>query len=365
MLAPQASPLPVQHSNQRTKSTGSHQFHIHNFRMLLKTPAGTPLPGPHEVFECAGRMWRLNVYPNQSTPENAIEHPDHLSVMVSASPNASVDIYGSIGLKAEYTSGDSGPTPTLLTSTRTQAGRDGNSSPLITAGKNCGWREFLSRADLEDKLSLDGTLILTLDLEVFSEPGATTLTAAPSQDAAPTAGSVAVARDLGAMLDSGTGSDVTFLVGGAVEGAREASGAGGSSAGGASGSGAGGGGGGEEMRAHRAVLIARSPVFAAMLSGYARALKQRKALLSGRGLLTTALLTTALLTTALLTTALLTTTLPPALCSVRVLLPAAGGGRRTRRARWRWRTWSRRPSASCCASCTDAAAHFRCMFDVC
>ena len=112
------------------------------------------------------------------------------------------------------------------------------------AARNChGYRKFVKRSVLENPAAghlVNDTLVIRYTIElVVSHGGA--LARPPPPPRAPT---IAVppptlGPDLGALLEAGTGADVAFDVGG----------------------------GEGPLRAHRVVLAARSPVFAAMLTG--------------------------------------------------------------------------------------------------
>ncbi|KAG2585088.1 hypothetical protein PVAP13_6KG356206, partial [Panicum virgatum] len=99
------------------------------------------------------------------------------------------------------------------------------SARIYASEDNWGWRKFVNRSLLESLYVTDGSFVVMCVVKVVPDN--------PLEDDPPSD----MRSHLGALLDSGDGSDVSFVVDG------------------------------EEFRAHRAVLAARSPVFKAQLLG--------------------------------------------------------------------------------------------------
>jgi speckle-type POZ protein len=113
------------------------------------------------------------------------------------------------------------------------------------AARNChGYRKFVKRSLLENPASgylVNDTLVVRYTIELVVSSGGALARPPPTRAPPIPIPPPSLGADLGALLASGDGADVQFVVGD-----------------------------GERAGAHRVVLAARSPVFAAMLTGSMR-----------------------------------------------------------------------------------------------
>ncbi|CAO2207315.1 unnamed protein product [Urochloa humidicola] len=161
-------------------------------------------------FAAGGHIWRVNCYPHGYKVSN---NGVYLSVYLQL-------LSGSRNVRAIFKA-------VLM-------GRDGapSSKHAPEGFKSWGFAEFAKRADLESDYVKDGRVTFMFRVIVLRDNDSPVPVPSPI-----TVPSSDIGDNLGRLLDSGDGSDVSFSVAG------------------------------ETFRAHRAVLAARSPVFKAQLLG--------------------------------------------------------------------------------------------------
>ena len=178
------------------------------------------------VFSVGGVEWRASVYPNGHDEEDR----GHVSAFLEiVTPNKPVDATFSLTVGGDKFG------PTTKKFGRNSAGRTLEGCD----GANSGWSKLASHDDLERTGALsDGKLTIVAEVSVppssMGAPQATTVEALPEPASMQT---LALASDLGALLDDADTADVTLAVGDCCD-----------------------------FRAHSQVLSARSRMLKALLS---------------------------------------------------------------------------------------------------
>uniref|UniRef100_A0A0D9X9Y2 BTB domain-containing protein n=1 Tax=Leersia perrieri TaxID=77586 RepID=A0A0D9X9Y2_9ORYZ len=173
-------------------------------------------------ISAGGHHWVIDCYPHGITTKKAEEKGKYVSLYLRIKSKCS-------GVKAMFEAfvltkdGEPSTSDSPWAPVHEFQGKDGND--------DWGWSEFMSRDDLEEKyVTATGRVTFICGIAVMRHDGGqenSMYIASPSK----------VGEDLGGLLDSADGSDVSFIVDG------------------------------ETFSAHRAVLAARSPVFKAELFG--------------------------------------------------------------------------------------------------
>ena len=202
--------------------TESHVLHLQDFEKLSKQ-VGKLVAGPQ--FEVGCERFRLWVYPGGTDEENQ----GHVGVFLAYCGSKD-------GVAAHFALSATHSAPTIRPRPWEGAPADQLFATRSNAAKQwmttCGYAKLIPHTELA---GLSGCLSITIEVAVHGTP-----TATPVQRVASTRVVLpprSVGGDLLALLTSGTLSDVTL---------RPSS--------------------GPEIRAHKAVLAARSPVFAAMFT---------------------------------------------------------------------------------------------------
>ncbi|CAO2211542.1 unnamed protein product [Urochloa humidicola] len=175
-----------------------------------------------DEFAAGRHIWRVNCYPHGHKRES--NNGVHLGVflqLLSGSRNVKVIF------DAFLMGRDGAPSSS-------HAYRYVKVYPLDAGSEAWGFPQFAKRADLESDYVKDGRVTFMFGVIVLRDDDSLPI---PVQSSPITVPSSDIGDNLGRLLDSGDGSDVSFAVAG------------------------------ETFRAHRAVLAARSPVFKAQLLG--------------------------------------------------------------------------------------------------
>uniref|UniRef100_A0A0E0QZE2 BTB domain-containing protein n=1 Tax=Oryza rufipogon TaxID=4529 RepID=A0A0E0QZE2_ORYRU len=195
-------------------TSGYHRLRIDYYRSL-GSPTGWALSS--RDFVVGGRQWRISYYPNGNRPENA----EFISVFLcldSSSPKPAM-------LQVTITFDDEAKKQSQL-----------RKAPVITIapGACWGYHRFVKRDDLarSKRIRPDGFFTIRCDVSLIDH-----FTAQEDEPVFVSVPPSELRRDLGGLLDTGSGGDVVFQVGG------------------------------EAFTAHRGLLAARSPVLAAALYG--------------------------------------------------------------------------------------------------
>uniref|UniRef100_J3N2T3 BTB domain-containing protein n=1 Tax=Oryza brachyantha TaxID=4533 RepID=J3N2T3_ORYBR len=210
-------------------AAGYHLLRIDGYSLTKGTPTGTALTS--SPFTVAGHRWAITYYPNGNCAKTA----DHVSLYLLLLPDEKTNTTKGVKVQARFQFRFAG----RVTKQSSQA--LGEVKIFGDEGSwTWGYRKFIKRADFEKSKDLrDDSFTVRCDIVVVREIRAekTTEVRPANAKAFVSVPASDMGQQLGDLLASEKGADVVFQVGA------------------------------ETFAAHRCVLAARSPVFAAELYG--------------------------------------------------------------------------------------------------